>query len=217
MENSEKLPQPEGAPAASSDNTMEQGLPWQTKAAVGSVIGVVIVGGILVLAFACGSRRVNPPQQPQARRDAKAAAYGVLHTKTFGVPEAKVEVMLIVPLNIDCHAPTIEYLKKSAEACGAQVRVTFLELRSPEANDVFGKAGKDVCATVFVNGRWQVSGVAGKEVTLTGPLGDKYVLGDVRAAMASEMKQAYGVAALALPEAPVTPAAPPGARKGPPE
>ena len=210
METRKDETQPDATAPADS---IPKGLPWQAKAAIGSVIGVLLAGALLVIAFACGSQRAAAPK-PQAHRNAKPAAYGVLHNTSLGAPEARVELLLVVPLNIDCHAPTIEYLKQTAGTCGAQVRVRFLELRSPEARDVFAKASKDPCATLFINGKFQVTGLAGKQVTLTGPLGDRYVLGDVRAAIDAEMRKSYSDGALTPPEAPASTAEKPAPSSG---
>lgn len=202
-----------GAPSGGVD-AMPRGVPWQTKVAVASVAGVVIAGGILVLALACSSQRPAAPK-PQAHHKANPADFGGLHNQTLGAPDAKVDVLLVVPLNIDCHAPTIEYLKKIAGVCGAQVRVKFLELRSPEAKELFKKASKDVCATVFINGKYQATNLAGNAIAFTGPLGDRYVLDDLRAAITTEMKKAYGDAALALPDAPAVEMKQPGQARQP--
>ncbi len=192
------------------------GMPWQTWAAILLAAGLVVAGIALLLVSACGSRR---PKPYAPRRAAQPADYGALHNRTLGAAEARVEVLVVVPLNVDCHAPTIEYIRKVSEQCPRHVRARFLELRSAEGKSALKSASKDFCATLFINGRWNVRGAEERACRLTGPLGSDYTLADVRAALLEEVTRVYGSEAPALPmpggsDAPVSPSLPAEGRAG---
>jgi hypothetical protein len=101
----------------------------------------VIYGG-LVLANEFRESRL-PGQTP--------AAAALPKIEELGNPQAGLHVELYVPVLVDCHAKTLELVKKFVADHPRQVRLTLLPKGTPEADSKMAARGI-TCATVLVNG-----------------------------------------------------------------
>lgn len=70
----------------------------------------------------------------------------------LGPPDAKVKVIAVVPLGIDCHLQTIRILREIAKVEPKRVRVEIYDMSSPQGQRTLSRYGQH-CASVFVNGK----------------------------------------------------------------
>lgn len=72
----------------------------------------------------------------------------------LGPANAKVQVIAVVPMGVECHMQTIEVLREIAKADPKRVRVEIYDMNSSQGQQVLGKHGVH-CATVFVNDKFE--------------------------------------------------------------
>lgn len=70
----------------------------------------------------------------------------------LGSPEAKVKVVAVVPLSVECHSATVQVLREIAKAEPKRVRVEVYDMGSPQGQEFLARHNAH-CASVFVNGQ----------------------------------------------------------------
>lgn len=116
------------------------------------------------------SEQLPVPQEASASEQkpehVPAVALGSGKGNTLGNPDAKVRVVAVVPLGVECHMQTIQILQEIAKADPKRVRVEIYDMNSSKGQQELASHGVH-CASVFVNGKnqWKIK-QDGKERTV---------------------------------------------------
>jgi len=125
---------------------------------------------------------------------AGAEAGKPLDIQPVGSPQAKVQVLAIVPAGSDCHSGIIKFLSDTAAKQTEKIRVEFTTMEA-YGQDKLSKEVGSVCAAVLINGKSQFTVTCdGKErtVSLVGTEPTHYSLSDVGEALTSVYVTEYG-------------------------
>lgn len=170
----------------------------------------MVVGGLLALvAFGAFMYRLGGGGQVTGT-PAGTAGHGTgadsksLDVKPVGSPQAKVQVLAIVPAGSDCHSGIIKFLAETAEKQTDKIRVEFTTMEAYGQDKLSQKVGS-VCAAVLINGQSQFTVTCeGKErsVSLVGTEPTHYSLVDVGEALTSVYVKEYGDPGKPIFEAP---------------
>ena len=162
------------------------------------LIVVVLAMALLALtAFAIMLTRVVRGRPGDRMPATRHVDYTYLDNKEFGSLEAKVHVLVALPL-AGCQGPAIEYVAKAAQAYPEHVHARFLEFFSPRGKEEATKvSGGPPC--VAINGSDRFTRPSGEAIRLGGPLNEDYTVEDIRLALQAKFTEVYGAEAPALP------------------
>lgn len=206
-ETEDKGRQPDSEPARQAAKMPR--FTWGERIFIG-VLGGIILLAVLVIALML--RATMQPTQPTCGSGAfvakpQTSRLAHLDNQEFGAAEAKVVVLVLLPLRVDCHAPTVEYLARVAQAHPEHMRIRFVDFLSPHGREEARRLNC-ACASVVINGSNRFRKPSGEEVVFAGAFGEEYSLEDVRLALQTRLAEAYGSAAPQLPPTGQTATAP---------
>ncbi|MCS7223203.1 MAG: hypothetical protein NZ959_01400 [Armatimonadetes bacterium] len=114
-----------------------------------------------------------------------------------GPADAKVRIVAVVPMGVDCHRVTLQILHAIAKAEPKRVRLEAYDMNSPDGMKNLQQRGVN-CATVFINDRWEFTLLRdGKKKTIicqkkpNDPM-STYRSDDLVFLVDQELKKAYG-------------------------
>lgn len=159
---------------------------------VGSV--VVLIGFGVFMYWLGGGRRFT-----SGGGDAKAVTSGdgkhkPLDAKPVGSPEAKVQVIAIMPEGSDCHSGVAKFLADTATKHLDKIRVEYTTMREYGEKKLENQVGS-VCAAILINGKSSFGVTCeGKTrtVSLVGTEPTHYSMNDVGEALSHVFTQEYG-------------------------
>jgi hypothetical protein len=182
-------------PIGPSENTQGDGPSLDAGAKV--ALALLALGALIALALLAAvalslgrSRRSAPERQ--------AAPFAYLDQKELGEAAARVNVLALLPLRTDCHEPAIRYLLRVVESCPAQVRVRFVNRRTPHGEKELERQHLK-CASILINGQTAFQRPDGKTVKLEGGPDEQFTLADLREVLQRQVEAAYVKDATALP------------------
>jgi hypothetical protein len=117
--------------------------------------------------------------------------------REWGPEDAKVRVVAFYPMD-DEHQPLMELLEELVERYGDRLYVKYVDYRTPEGQAAFQLA-EQTSRGLLINGDNSVrmeSDPEAHEVTFVQEMGRYWTADDLRAAVAQEVRKAYGEAAV---------------------
>ncbi len=122
---------------------------------------------------------------------------GLLGTPVRGPADAKVRILAVVPMGVECHRVTLQILEALAKAEPNRIRVETYDMGSPQGMQSLQARGQH-CATIFVNDRCEFTFLKdGKKRTIVTqrkpnePM-STYRSDDLVFIVDQELQQAYG-------------------------
>ena len=166
---------------------------------VAGVVGLVVFG---VGMYWLGRGGHSPhPDSPSGHDGGEHQA---LDAKPVGSPQAKVQVLAIVPQGSDCHSGIIKFLSDTAGNHPEKIRAEFTTMEQYGQDKLSAKVGS-VCAAVLINGNSsfevQCEGTK-RTVSLVGTEPTHYTIADVGEALTAVFTTEYGAPEKPLYELP---------------
>jgi len=120
-----------------------------------------------------------------------------LDNKELGQPDAKVDVLVALPLS-GCQGPAIEYVAKVAQAYPQHIHARFVDFFAAHGKAEARRiSGGPPC--IAINGSDRFTRPSGENIRLGGPLDEDYTVADLRLALQAKLNEAYGPNAPQLP------------------
>lgn len=164
------------------------------KIAIGVLAGVAVLCLLLPAIMLIGWR----PSSAKSARQSKPGPYAHLAGTTAGAPDAKLKVLALVPLDTDCHTPSVTYLQTAARAHPDRFFVQFVNRR-----DAHGEAElkrlKLSCASIVVNGMTRFALPDGRNVKLEGGPNESFDLIDLHDVLQAQADHLYGAGSVVMP------------------
>ena len=156
---------------------------------------VLVLGGCLLVCWSFFmvwlGRGTRPESDPVEEQDLES---GTVNIEPAGSPEAKPQVLCVLPGGSDCHSAVVKLLTAAANKHHAEIRVEFKDMHAIGEEELTKRIGS-YCAAIAINDKTSFEVRDGEKrlgIHLIGTAPTHYSLVDVMRALTHEYTALYG-------------------------